>query len=708
MIEIHEDFETFGPLDLGESGVYLYANHPETGIICYSFATTGNEPVCMSFDEIFSGWKRDKLIELASNPEVIFVGHNDIFEYEIWEAKMVSLGYPSIPVSRRKCTMAKAYAMGMPGSLENLAKALKLENQKDMMRKKHMEKLSKPRVFIKKEKALGVYDLTKNYYWTKESAPEDFEATYEYNRQDVRVEMEADSKLRDLSPKEQAVWEMDIEINRRGVRVDLDAINKAIALRDASLGTVVEDFKELVGLRPTQGRKFKPWLANLGFHFDNLQAPTLDAFLDGSECPDWLRTILELYRKANLTSLAKLDRMLEMSDKFGIIRYVHQYHAAHTGRWGGRGPQFQNMKRPNKKVNIPNCIRAIKGYCFEVFKEFFPDIPVALQLSMRGMIIASALSALFVSDLSQMESRVLSWLAGQEDKLSRFRSQDALGKALKVDEYCVSASHIYGRQITKDDDDERQTGKVSDLSLGYGGGIGAATNMAEQYDCDLLPIYYSLYLKTATYEEKAAAEKSYMLYLKRPVKKGKRHCRKEIALVADLIKQRWRKSHPHIVQYWKDLEYAFARAVETKEPVVLGKTTWFMHGEHLYCQLPSGRNICYPYAKIEKSQRGKVTLTYRYEDDKKKWVRGSTYGGSLAENITQAVQRDLLVDCMLRLRAIGYKLVFHVHDECISDVTNGFGSLPEYIETMRYVPKWAEGVPINANGWAGDRYGKAA
>src|SRR5579859_2255467 len=126
-----------------------------------------------------------------------------------------------------------------------------------------------------------------------------------------------------------------------------------------------------------------------------------------------------------------------------------------------------------------------------------------------------------------------------------------------------------------------------------------------------------------------------------------------------------------------------------------------MHGIFLYCKLPSGRFMSYPYPRLDES--GKLSyLSARH-------ARESTYGGKLAENITQAAQRDLLAEAMIRLEEI-YPASFSVHDEVVSEVSQPNGGYPyslfEFTKLMSECPDWAKGLPIAVDAHEGVRYGK--
>jgi hypothetical protein len=158
----------------------------------------------------------------------------------------------------------------------------------------------------------------------------------------------------------------------------------------------------------------------------------------------------------------------------------------------------------------------------------------------------------------------------------------------------------------------------------------------------------------------------------------------------------------------------------------------------LYIDLPSGRSITYPFARIIKNKFGEPAVTfkdnargqwldYRTKSKKKKPAAedqegedddgpeetrdeeeqtGGAYGGTWFENIVSGIARDLLGEAMLRVEAAGYPVVLHVHDEVVSEVPDGFGSLEEYLRLVEQLPDWAQGIPVGAKGRNGPRFAK--
>ena len=291
---------------------------------------------------------------------------------------------------------------------------------------------------------------------------------------------------------------------------------------------------------------------------------------------------------------------------------------------------------------------------------------------LRGLIGTAPGRDLLAADFSNIEGRGLAWLAGEERKLHRFREFDA---GTGPDICKATASAVLGKPVLAITDDERQTfGKVPELACGFGGGVGAFQQMAK------------------TYLVKVSNE------------------------VAESAKNGWRADNPAIVRYWWDLENAAMSAVVNPNQKYSaggkGREVIFkVSGSFLWCRLPSGRVLCYPYPRLKEKQTPwgdlKDQVHYMTVDGlTNKWVETHTYGGKLAENVTQAICRDLLVAAIRNAEAGGYPVVLHVHDEVVSEVPEDFGSLAEFEKLCSQMPAWAKGLPVVAKGWRGKRYRK--
>jgi DNA polymerase bacteriophage-type len=290
------------------------------------------------------------------------------------------------------------------------------------------------------------------------------------------------------------------------------------------------------------------------------------------------------------------------------------------------------------------------------------------------MLVASPGHRLMAADFGQIEARVLAWIAGQDDLVTQFA---AGGKI-----YEEMAAYIYQLPVEAvgKDSVERQIGKNTILGAGFG--MGAATfgrQVKVQTGIDL------------TEEDAANAIRAY------------------------------RERFPQIQQFWWNINRAAMEAVaEPGRRVSVGRhdgITYLCASGALWCALPSRRLLCYMSPRIAPvkmpwtDEAGKPvvkdSLTYMGVNSlTRKWERQKAYGGLLTENAVQAMARDLMAGAMLRVERAGYPVVLTVHDELVCDVPNGHGTLPEFVELVKTVPRWATGLPVVADGWEGARYRK--
>lgn len=645
---LHIDFETFSAADLTVVGLDNYAKHSSTGVHCMAYVFDDG-----AVDLWVPGMMSPDALEHVEAGGLVYC-HNASFELAIWNNVCVpKYGWPPLKLEQMRCTMAMAYAMSLPGSLDKSSAALGVDMRKDIKGSRVMLQLAQP-------KADGAF-------WSPADAPEKFNQLYDYCKQDVEVERAIHGRLMELSDAEQAVWQLDQRINQRGVQIDLKAVNEAIKLVNSEKKRLDADMLRVTGGdvgRCTEVLQLVKWIRSQGVEVKGLaKADVLDALRDDS-LPANVKAALNLRREAAKSSTAKLVAMRDAASSDGRVRGMFQYHGANTGRWAGRRVQLQNMTRGG--LAPADVEDAINHFNNARYLDMMYGSPLdVISSCLRGMITASEGKDLVAVDFSAIEARVLAWLAGQESVLEIFRTHGKI--------YEHAAADIYDVPMANVDKAQRQIGKVAVLALGYGGGVGAFQSMARVYG-----------VKVADAE-------------------------------ADKIKAAWREANTHITRYWYDLESAAVNAVQLGCVCYAGhkdrRVAFKLNGSFLWCKLPSGRVLCYPYPEVREVEvpwgGTKPALFYWcVNGTTKKWEETSTYGGSLSENVTQAVARDLLAEAMLRLASEGFDICSHVHDEVVVEVPAGDSALKEVEEIMTQAPAWAKGLPLAAEGWRAKRYKK--
>lgn len=681
---LHIDFETRGTVELSDVGVDNYSRHPNTSAWCMGFAFDDEDVGLVAGADFQPGWsdETDRIMAHVAAGGLV-VAHNAAFELAIWNNVMAPrYGWPALKPEQCRCTMAMAYAMALPGSLEMAAAAVGIPQQKDMVGRRLMLQMAKPRE-IKPDGTIVWWD-----------EPEKRQKLYDYCRQDVRVERELEKRLMPLSDDEQRLWVLDQQINNRGVYVDQPAVKAAIAVVQAEQDRLNGRMRELTGNFVgfcSEVARIKKWLGTRGFDTEGLAKADVADLLERDDLPADVREVLELRQRAGRTSTAKLTPMISAASTDGRLRGMFQYHGARTGRWAGRRVQLQNLPRPKlKPAEIEDVLDVlVKRPTAEAARyiDLFHGSPMdVIPSCLRGLLTAAPGKELIVADFSNIEGRVLAWMAGEDWKIQAFRDYDA---GTGADIYKLMAAMILGKPVGEITDEERQTfGKVPELACGYEGGVGAFQTMAK------------------TYLVKIPDEQ------------------------ANEIKGLWRGKHPKTVSYWRETERAAISATlnpgTTYSVGPAGRQVKYrVKGSFLWCLLPSGRTLCYPYPRIVSLTMPwgdeKDSLTYMAEIDQSagraekivpdpnafgRWQRISTYGGKLVENNDQAISRDLLASAMVNCAEAGYPTVLHAHDENAGEVDEGFGDLQEFYNLCSRTPAWAAGLPVVAAGWRGRRYRK--
>lgn len=186
----------------------------------------------------------------------------------------------------------------------------------------------------------------------------------------------------------------------------------------------------------------------------------------------------------------------------------------------------------------------------------------------------------------------------------------------------------------------------------------------------------------------------------------------EAAMSCDIIKQRWRRDHQRVKDFWDELENAALGAVMYPGTVTAaGPFIKFSMSDcrrFLLMWLPSGRALRYYKPVVmtrKKFGQPRLVLTF-LRTVEGAWVRTETYGGKLCENAVQASSNDLLRYSMFNVEANGFPIVIHVHDEAGAEILRGSRTLEEYNYLMAMAPSWADGLPMGADGWIGRRFKK--
>lgn len=330
MISFGADFETFSQIDLKKSGLHNYATDPSTGAHCLSY---GPDPEHIHTWVEGEPFPADLRVHIESGG--IITAWNAAFELAIWNLCCVPrYGWPPLPITQVRCSMVRAYAMALPGALEDAAPALGVDQRKDAAGHRIMLQLSKP----KKDGTM----------WRRDAESLDkFLSLYSYNKQDVRTELACLDRLMELSPSETLLWELDYKINNRGVLCDLASVDKAIAIIQSEQKRLNAEMLKVTGSvvgSCNEVQMLVKWIASRGVEVPGAaKADVLDA-LDG-ELPDDVRAALSLRQEAAKSSTAKLIAMREKASADGRLRNMHQFHAASTGRWAGRGIQPHNLPK---------------------------------------------------------------------------------------------------------------------------------------------------------------------------------------------------------------------------------------------------------------------------------------------------------------------------------------------------------------------------
>ena len=628
------DFETRSACDLKSRGVYNYAQDLTTEVLCMSYAVDDGEVLT---------WLPGQPLPKLTGHRIM--AHNAAFERLIcWYVLQVN-----IPLESFYCTAAQARANCAPGSLEDVGRFMGASMKKDHRGAALIRKMCVPPY--------------------QESA----ELTAEmvaYCEQDVRAMRAISQAMRPLSDEELADYHVNERINDRGVLVDVPLCRAAVSYAATEAAEIAEIVKEVSNgeLTSVRSPKMRQWVWDrVGPEARALMTKDDKVSIDKTvranllNCegvPPDVQEIIQCADDLWASSVAKFARLAQLADEEDSrVRGAFVFAGGSaTGRASSYGAQVHNFTR--KCAKSPDDVRAAMCRGHAIVPRFGKRVTDVLRGMLRPALIPAKGQNLVVADWSSIEARVNPWLSGTgQAKLDIFESG--------LDPYIVNASGTFNRSYAdiKADYDrdgesaQRQIGKVQELACGFAGGVGAFASMAR---------IYSVRLSEADSKRMVDA---------------------------------WRRNNQWAVGFWSQLEQQYTRAMRNRgQEFTAGRVTYLFDGLHLWYSLPSGRVLCYPFARLEDDGISYAKAAWKPAQDATEWPRARLWRGLACENVTQAVANDLLRYALRQLDGV----VLHVHDEIVVEG----GSEEEVRRVMTTPPAWATGLPLDCGIKSMPRYGK--
>lgn len=677
------DLETYCETPI-KNGVHRYAEDVEVLLFAYAI---DDGPVSV-WDKT-AGKPMPKDLEAAFMSDCIIIAHNSGFDRTVLNHTFC----PPTELKRWRDTMVQALAHSLPAGLGDLCDALGVPT--DMAKDKEGRQLvllfCKPRPKNSKLRRAS-----------RESHPDKWVKFVEYAGRDIVAMRECARRMPtwNYQGAELALWHLDQKINDRGVLVDVDLANSAIRAVERAQKQLAGRVQEMTGGTVQSATQRDAMLKHLldayGVDLPDMQMATLERRISDESLPPELRELLAIRLQASSTSTAKYKTLINGVSSDGRLRGTLQFNgASRTGRWAGRLFQPQNLPRPSLDADVVD--RGIDALLADCEDLLFDDVMELTSSAIRGCLIAPRNKKLVIADLSNIEGRVLSWLAGEKWKIKAFEDFDA-GQG--HDLYKLAYAKSFGCKPEDVSKEDRQIGKVQELALGYEGGVGAFLTFAAAYGIDLEDMAAKAWDSIPDHI-KLATNKAWGYANTRSATFG---LSAQAWQTCDAFKRLWREAHPEINAFWGELQEAAISAVVNKSTTyVCRMLAMRCDGNWLRIRLPSGRFLCYPAPQIDGSN-----VTYMGVNQySRKWSRLKTYGGKLTENITQAVSRDILAAAMPAIETAGYRIVLTVHDEIISEAPdNDRYSVDELATLMATTPVWAKGLPLAAAGFETYRYRK--
>jgi DNA polymerase bacteriophage-type len=642
------DFETRSRCDLLSHGGYNYAQDASTDVLCMSYAFDDGDVTTWTPDQPFPDEVRHFKGQIRA--------HNAAFERLIfWYVLQINFD-----LEQFYCTAAQARANCAPGSLEDVGRFSGATMRKDHRGKQLIRLLSIPR-------ADGTFndDVTL------------MAEMIAYCEQDVKVMRAISKGMRNLSDQELADYHVNERINDKGVLLDKPLADSAIRYASVELEEIERIVAEVTqgAITSVRSPRMRQWVQDrvgpealklMTTYKDGEKKMSIDKTVRANllllaeenpdEVPPDVADVIQCADDLWASSVAKFNRLSQLADfEDHRVRGAFVFAGGSaTGRASSYGAQIHNMAR--KCAKEPDEVRhaMVRGHA--IVPKYGKRVTDVLKGMLRPALMPSEGKSLVVADWNAVEARLTPWLSNDkraEEVLDVFRS----GRDIYVRE-AAGIFHLPEAEITSD---KRQIGKVAILSCGFGGGVGAFAAMGRNYGIILT-------------ESDA----------KRTV-------------------DAWRRANQWAVSYWQKLEEAYTRALRNKgREFSAGRVTYLFDGVHLWYALPSGRILCYPFARLEPDGVTYAKASWKPAADATEWPRARLWKGLACENITQAVANDLLRHSLRHLD----DCVLHVHDEIVIETDKPNDVMQQMEAVMCTPPAWAEGLPLSIEASVMTRYGK--
>lgn len=632
------DFETRSHCDLISRGGYNYAQDASTEVLCMSYAFDDGDVSTWIPSQPFPDAVRNFTGQIRA--------HNAAFERLIfWYVLQIDF-----KLEQFYCTATQARANCLPGSLEDIGRALSSNMRKDHRGKQLIRLMCIPPF---------------------STDPKLMAEMIDYCEQDVKVMRTISNAMRQLSDVELADYHVSERINDRGVLVDVPLAKSAIQYASVELDeiqTLVNDITkgEITSVRSP---KMRQWVQDrVGpealklmwngekYSVDKTVRANLLAMDNPDEVPDDVADVLQCADDLWASSVAKFNRMALLADEEDDrVRGAFVFAGGSaTGRAASYGLQVHNLTR--KCAKEPDAVRQAMVRGHTIVPKYGKRVTDVLKGMLRPAIIPAVGKSLVVADWAAIEARCNPWLSNDkraEDVLDVFRS----GR----DIYIREAAGIFHVPEADVDKDKRQIGKIAILSCGFGGGIGAFGAMSRAYGLNL----------------------------------AESDARRTV--------DAWRRANQWAVNYWQKLEEAYTRALRNKgREFSAGRVAYLFDGNHLWYALPSGRVLCYPFARLDSEGVTYAKAAWKPAADAKEWPRARLWKGLACENITQAVANDILRHSLRQLADV----VLHVHDEIVIETDSPEAVTEQLKRVMCTPPDWAKGLPLDVEVSVMARYGK--